>query len=196
LEGLAPLPTEVVEHSSDPPSPWGGYKLCITDPPKCSHLLIVQDDATLAANFVPAVKQIAKAKPDAPVCLFLARLPRDASHQADKALHQNRRYVNIALRSFLPIVAVLWPREKLLEFAEWAEQNPRIGPGVTRSDDAMAGRWKLVTRQTVYATVPSIVQHPDVEPSTIGRTAQWGRDRGRVAAHFTDDASVFDWMQT
>jgi hypothetical protein len=190
MEGI---PTEVVEHESDPPSPWAGYELCLADLPDCSHLLIVQDDAVPADNFAEALEQIAVAQPTAPVCLFLARLPREVSRRAEIAMERKQRYVQLSWRSFLPVVAVLWPREKALEFAAWAKDNPKIGPGPSRSDDAMAGRWKLVKRQTVYACVPSIVQHPDEEPSTIGRTAQWGRDRGRVAAIFTDDATAFDW---
>lgn len=94
----------------------------------------------------------------------------------------------------MPVVAVLWPIDKLVEFAAWSEENPWLpAQREPRSDDAMAGRWKMVTRQTVWASVPSIVQHPDEEPSTIGRTAQWGKDRGRVAALLADDASDYDW---
>jgi hypothetical protein len=166
----------------------------MADLPDCSHMVILQDDVLLAGNFAIGVRQIADAQPNDPVCLFLSRLPRDVSAQADRAYKQNRRYVRVNWRSFLPIVAVLWPRAKLVEFREWAESNPGLpGQREPRSDDAMGGRWKMLTRQTVWATVPSIVQHPDQEPSTIGRTAQWGRDKGRVAHLFTDDAAAFDW---
>jgi hypothetical protein len=194
LDRLAPIPTEVVEHSSLPPSPWLGYRKCMADPPDCSHLLIVQDDAIPAVNFPVACEQIAAAKPEHPVCLFLARLPRDASAKAARAMKMNVRYVELSWRCFLPVVAVLWPLEKLVEFAEWADENPGLpGQREPRSDDAMGGRWKMVTRQTVYACVPSIVQHPDETPSTIGIRAQWGRDRGRTAEFFADDALDYDW---
>jgi hypothetical protein len=157
-------------------------------------MLILQDDVTLAANFAASVTRIAGANPERPVCLFLARLPRDASSKAERAMKQNVRYVPISLRSFLPIVAVLWPRAKLLEFSEWADANPGLpGQREPRSDDAMAGRWKMLKRQHVVACVPSIVEHPDVEPSTVGRQSMWGKDRGRVAALFTDDAARYDW---
>lgn len=185
---------EVVTHSSSPPSPWAGYRKCLTGPPECSHLLILQDDVTVARNFAPAVETIAWANPDTPVCLFLARLPRDASAQAAKAMKQGRRYVNLNWRSFLPVVAVLWPRHKAVEFLEWAERNPQLpGQREPRSDDAVGGRWKMITRQTVRACVPSIVEHPDMVASTIGRTAQWGKDAGRVAFLLAADAAEFDW---
>lgn len=109
-------------------------------------------------------------------------------------MKMGRRYVQLSHRSFMPIVAVLWPREKLLEFAEWAEENPGLpGQREPRSDDAMAGRWKMMNRQTVLACVPSIVEHPDEVPSTIGKMAHWGKDKGRVAAFIADDALDFDW---
>ena len=152
----------------------------------------------LAHNFVDAVGQIAEVNAHVPVCLFLARLPRDASAQAARAMKQNRRYVTVSWRTFLPIVAVLWPVEKALEFREWADATPHL-PGTRgepRSDDAMAGRWKMVTRQTVLACVPSIVEHPDCEPSTIGRRAQWGQDANRVAAFLAEDAADYDWSAT
>jgi hypothetical protein len=163
----------------------------MADPPDCDHLLIVQDDVVPVPGFRDALATIAR---DVPVCLYLARYPRDTKPQAAMAMRMNRRYVQLSWRSFMPIVAVLWPMEKLVEFAQWAEDNPYLmGRTDPRSDDAMAGRWKLQTRQTVFACVPSIVEHPDTEPSTIGKTAMWGKDRGRCAAFLADDAGKYDW---
>ena len=190
------MTVEVIEHASQPPSPWAGYLSCLQDIPDCSHLLIVQDDAEPVANFAAALEQIAQCHSEAPVCLFLARLPRDASRKAEQAMKAKLRYVTLSWRSFLPIVAVLWPRQKALEFADWAAENPTLpGQREPRSDDAMAGRWKMITRQTVYACVPSIVQHPDREPSLIGRRAQWGADKGRVAHLLAEDAMAYDWLR-
>jgi hypothetical protein len=143
---------------------------------------------------VLGIEQIAAAQPDVPVCLFLARLPRDTKPRVEQAMKMNRRYVVLSQRSFMPVVATLWPRAKAVEFMEWAAANPYLpGTREPRSDDAMAGRWKMLTRQQVFATVPSLFEHPDREPSLIGRRAMWGQDRGRCAAFLADDASVFDW---
>ena len=51
LAALDPIPTEVITHQSVPPDPWAGYKACLTDPPDCDHLLIVQDDAVPVPGF-------------------------------------------------------------------------------------------------------------------------------------------------
>lgn len=191
LASLSPLPTEVIEHSSQPPSPWLGYKLCMKNPPNCSHLLIVQDDVVPAPGMVEVLDQIAR---DVPVCLFLARLPRDTHPRVEQAVKMNRRYIRLSQRSFMPVVAVLWPIEKMIEFDGWTEENSYLpGQREPRSDDAMAGRWKMINRQEVLATVPSLVEHPDVEPSTIGKVARGGLDRSRTAAFFAADAREYDW---
>ncbi len=191
---LSGLPVEVIEHSSDPPNPLAGYRLCLTDIPPCSHLLVVQDDTVIAPNFVPAIHQIAAAN-DVPVCLFLSRLPRDAATAAANAMRMNRRYVTLGLRSFMPVVGVLWPKHKAEEFLAWMTDNPYFpGNREPRSDDGMCGRWKMATRQEVRATVPSLVEHPDMEPSLIGRRTAWGKDRGRVAQFFAEDATAYDWL--
>jgi hypothetical protein len=192
LEALAPLPTEVIAHVSDPPSPWDGYKLCLSDLPDCSHLLVIQDDAIPCRNFVPALKQIAVTN-DVPVCLFLARLPRRTSTDATKALKANRRYVTLFIRDFVPVVAVLWPRAKAQEFMVWAQNAKLPGQPNPRSDDAVVGRWMMTTRQEIRTTCPSLVEHPDMEASLIGRQPSWGKDPGRVALHLAEDALAYDW---
>lgn len=185
----------MIVHESYPPSPWAGYKECLRDPPDCSHLLIIQDDAVPCRDFAPALEQVAASNPDFPVCLFLARLPRDASAKAVRAMKLgNKRYISLSWRSFLPVVAVLWPRHKALEFLAWADRNPTLpGQRAPRSDDAMAGRWKMVNRETVKATVPSLVEHPDMEPSLIGRRPAFGKDSGRVALFMAHSGLDYNW---
>ncbi len=196
---LRPLRVEVIAHESEPPSPWAGYKLCLQNIPHAvKHLLIVQDDTVPAPHFAKAVRQIAKAHPTVPVCLFLSRLPRDASIEATRALRDDRRYVQLAWRSFLPVVAVLWPRAKAEEFLLWTQEGALL-PGIRgepRSDDAVGGRWKMVTRQTVLACVPSIIEHPDEVDSTIGKRSRYSKAAARTAALIAEDAGAYDWSKT
>ena len=195
LESLAPLPTTISYHASDPPNPWAGYKQALTDLPECSHLLVLQDDVLLCRNFPPAVEQIAEAKPNEPVCLFLGGLPRGTSSDALRALKRGSHYVRLRLRDFCPVVGVLWPRHKAEELMAWTVTDPYI-PGYpnAKSDDAVIGKWMMVTRQLIWATCPSLVQHPDNVPSIIGRRAAWGKDKGRVALQFCEgDPLDINW---
>ena len=161
------------------------------NPPDCSHLLIIQDDTVPVPGMPEVLGKIAR---DVPVCLFIARLPRDTKPRTDQAMKMGRRYVRLSQRSFMPVVATLWPIDKMVEFDAWTEENSYLpGQREPRSDDAMAGRWKMINRQEVLATVPSIVQHPDTEPSTIRLARMNGTDRSRMAAHLAADARDYDW---
>ena len=123
---------------------------------------------------------------DLPVSLFLARLPLRLAHlylQAQKAREpwfdtENR------INEFVPVVGILWPVAKAAEFLDWAARNELPGHPSPRSDDAVLGRWGALTNQIFRFTIPCLIQHPDEEPSTIGRTAHWGEDAGRVALSF------------
>lgn len=190
------IPAEVCLHSSTPPNPWEGYKACLRDIPDCSHLLVIQDDARPALNFAAALEQIAKRNPSTPVVLFLAKLPRRISVLALRAAKNREAYVGTGMRQseFCPVVAILWPRKKAEEFLTWAEENPRrLGHPSPRSDDGVLGRWAAFTHQLIRFSVPSIVQHDDREDSLIGRQAMWGKDSGRTALLFAEDASVVSW---
>jgi hypothetical protein len=191
IDSLSPLPVELLLHVSDPPSPWAGYRECLSDLPECSHLLVIQDDASPCKNFVPALQQSltrttfrwAYFSPVSPAHVY-------ARAQGGK---EKVRYVDLFVRDFCPVVALLWPVEKAREFMDWASTAKLPGQRSPRSDDAVVGRWMLLTKQRIRVTVPSLVQHPDMEPSLIGRRAAWGRDTGRVALMLADDALDYSW---
>jgi hypothetical protein len=187
---LAPLPTEILLHESDPPDPWSGYKRCLERiPPFASHLLIVQDDAVPVSGFADAAVRIADAHPDSPVCLFLGALPSAAASLARRA-KPDVRYVPLTVGSFMPLVCVLWPAHVARSFLEWSG----TARGMTRADDGNAARWMRATRTQVMVAVPSIVQHDDGEPSVKGGRAHvpW-QEAWRQALLLADDATTYAW---
>lgn len=190
FERLSPLPTEVLEHSSEPPNPWEGYRRCLTDLPDCSHVLIIQDDALPCLNFVPALEQIAE-KINHPVCLFVGAVPASTAAQSRRAMIRGQRYIPLQRTTFVPLVAVLWPRHSAQNFLLWANSQSRA---ITRADDGNAARWMIRTKQQVFVSVPSLVEHNDcIESVKGGRPATWGKDRGRVAALLAEDGLAYDW---
>lgn len=197
LESLAPLPVTVSAHAATPPNPWLGYYQALSDLPKCSHVVVLQDDVVVSRNFAPAVEIIASKKAEIPVVLFLAYLPRRISTQSLQASKRGLRYLDTKFRinEFCPVVGILWPVEKAREFLAWTDANPsRLGHPSPRSDDGVLGRWCSLTNQVMRFTIPSLVEHPDREESIIGRKASWGKDRGRVALNFCqDDPLDLDW---
>jgi hypothetical protein len=198
---LAQLPpaVEVITDEQAPgdPNPWRGYQLCLSNPPYDGHLCVLQDDVHVCHNFAPALDRIAAANPDTPVCLFLGGVPRRTANLVRQALRGNQHYVDLARGDFMPVVATLWPVLVASQFMHWVTANKLRLPrhGEVRSDDAVAGRWLRFNSQRVRICVPSLVQHPDDVPSTIGKRAGAGSNSSRVAVHWigADDPLAIDW---
>jgi hypothetical protein len=188
---LSPLPVEVIEHSSEPPSPWAGYALCLTDMPECSHLLVLQDDAVPVLNFVPAVRSVAARYPNTPVCLWVSKQPAGTASRARRAIQRGHIYAPVyPIGPFVPIVTMLWPRHKAEEFMEWTRSGVKLpGHPNPRSDDSVVAKWMKDTRQDLMLTVPSLVEHSDV-PSVKGiRNAP----TGWKALFLAEDAANYEW---
>lgn len=201
LKALSPLKAEVSAHSSDPPSPWDGYKQALRslldDPSDPTHGLVIQEDTIVCKNFAAAVTAIAEVKAD-PVCLFLSWLPNPMARDARQALIKNERYIRARPAKFVPAVAILWPLESAARFLEWSESGVRLPghPGQVRSDDACLAEWVRRKRETIWLTCPSLVEHPDNVDSVKGRNnSAWGKDKGRVALSFIGerDPMELDW---
>ncbi len=163
LRLLEPLPADLLVHSSDPPDPWSNYKRCLGYDGSASHLLVVQDDGIPAAGFAAAVEKIAAKHPDEPVCLFLGAFPASTAARVRRA-KPDVRYVPLGPTSFMPLVCVLWPAHVARRFLAWSN----TAQGMTRADDGNAARWIRATKQQVWVTSPSLVEHDDYTPSVKG----------------------------
>jgi len=111
-----------------------------------------------------------------------------------RAFDAGERYVPIWWREFMPVVAVLWPIQKVREFLLWAENARLPGEPNPRSDDAVLGYWMRKTHQIVLASVPSLVQHDDSQPSVKrGPGDRRPQDVSRPAYMLTEDAAIYEW---
>ena len=186
----------VVDPGPPPANPWRGYQLCLEHARviNATHFCILQDDVRLCQNFVAATYEIAKANPAVPVVLFLGGLPGRTAGKARQAAKRGRHYVALQPMDFCPVVAMLWPRDKAIEFLHWGREHPQPN---ARSDDAVAGHWVDRTKQTVLCAIPSLVQHPDETSVVHAKRAKAGDDKGRVALMFCeDDPLLIDWSQS
>ena len=187
IDSLSPLRVQVFAHSSDPPNPWENYRACLSDLPSAyQHILIIQDDALPCPNFAEALELVAARHLSTPVCLFLGAAPASTAQMARRAWLKGRRYTPLLNTSFVPLVAVLWPRAKAKEFLEWSETARKI----TRADDNNAARWMRKAKQPVMVTVPSLVQHNEDVPSVKGsdNSGSWCR-----ACLLAEDGLAYDW---
>ncbi len=176
----------MVEHSSAPPDPWAGYKLCLENLPDCTHVLVIQDDALPVPGFADALSQIATTSP---VILWMSTIPAACSARARRA-YGKQTMIPLGPTNIVPLVCVLWPREAAAALLGWSA----AAAGLTRADDGNVARWMRYAKQEFMVTVPSICEHDDFTPTVKGgRPETQGKDRTRVALFLADDASRYVW---
>ena len=126
-----------------------------------------------------------------PVVLFLAGFPQGTAAKARRAWMEGRRYVSLHPSPIVPCVAILWPCAKAAEFMAWADSGVKLkGHPTPRADDGILAQWMKATGQEILVTVPSLVEHPGIEPSTKGAPDLVGS-----AALYESDASTYDWTR-
>jgi hypothetical protein len=118
----------------------------------------------------------------------MGALPAETAHRARRAMQKGVRFIPLGTTSFFPMVAVLWPRSKAVQFLNWSQQ----ARGMTRADDGNGAKWVRRTKQQVMVAVPSLVEHDDSQPSSKGgpRHHPW-KARWRYALFLSEDGSEF-----
>ena len=155
------------------------YLACLRSmPPWASHLLIVQDDAQPSHGWRSQTLEAIGEHPDALIPLFLAGAPHKSAELARKAHRRGERWIRMPNDQWTPTVATVWPRARIAEFFAWREGY--LDP-VEIGDDNLIGEFTKRCQVPVWATVPSLFEHPNVEPSLIGKPKGAGM-KLRVAA--------------
>lgn len=181
LARLEGIDVEIVEDPEPDarPSPWRCYEECLRRTPDWpSHRLIIQDDAVPCEGFATAAVKALEAQPERPVAFWVGGMPADACAAIRRASNRREAWSDLSPWTWFPCVASAWPAPVVERFLKWLETTRHR---VTAADDAVTARFLQSERIWPLATVPSLVEHPDVVASVIGRRAWAGRDRGRVA---------------
>lgn len=175
-------PCEVVT-DPDPDSPVRSalrtYLLCLSQTPdEATHRLIVQDDAWPCDDFRARAEAAIAEHPDELTALFVPGVgaPGDA---VKLAVRRSQPFTRLPV-AWTPTVALSWPAahaRAFVEFAATAFDHRHQG------DDGPVGKYRREAAVHCWAPVPSLVEHPDVEPSLFRRMpGQAGRNRARIAA--------------
>lgn len=180
---LRGLDVEVVA-DPDPagtPNPWRCYRECLARTPAwATHRLVIQDDAEPCVGFAEAARAAVLARPAAPIAFFVGGAPGDACMAIRQAAAAGRSWIDLSPWQWFPAVAAVWPSEIVARLLEWSA-DPQVEQTLTRADDAVLAKFLQVEKIWPLATVPSLVEHPDIVPSVIGRRAWAGKDTNRVA---------------
>lgn len=204
MAAMTPGPPPNIVFDPDPnnphPSPWRTYRRALEETPAwASHRLIVQDDALVCRSFPLAAQRAVAARPEAVVVFCVLGAPKSWAMRVITAANSDSPWAELhfgAVRTWLPVVATSWPANVIRPALDYVDS--RSWPNPFRADDEIAGRIVTDLKLKVLATAPSLVDHPDVVPSSMGRrTAQGGLNPNRVAACFIDDSCCdplsIDW---
>lgn len=180
------------------PSPWRTYRTALERAfqreNEWSHVLILQDDAEICSNFLPALDRIIPCRPDDLICLFVGGQPRESRDAVWAACENNDTFAWLPRDRWVPAIAVIWPIHRIRPALEWVDRQG--WPERFSADDEIIGRIKLAQEVPVWATVPNLVEHPDMVPSLAGgNKAAQGWNVDRISCCFIDDRDPLevDW---
>lgn len=174
----------------------GTYLECLrATPADASHQLIVQDDAIPCRGFRERAEAALLERPDELVAFFVPG--RTLLYRLMVAEYQRGgRWLQLpGSLNWTPTVALAWPADLARAFVPEGERMiaARAARGMgTHADDPYVGQWRKHLKLPVWATVPCLVQHPDVAQSLYrpDLRPRAGANRARVAALFVDDLEV------
>jgi hypothetical protein len=184
-------PEVVVDPKLDShPSPWRTYREALERTPACSHRVILQDDAEPCDGFLEALTLCLAARPDSLVCLFVPTTHPTGSRAVLEACGRGSGWAALPWGTFVPVVGLAWPHALVTPFLQWADEKGFKDIPRHRSDDAIVGLFAKAMNLQAWATVPSLVEHPDDDPSLIGLKTRVPR---RAACFAGANAHLVDW---
>lgn len=179
LDGAA----EVVE-DPDPTakrrSPWRCHRHVLeTTPEWATHRVVLQDDVVPIPGFTRIAARALTVMSDRPVAFFVAGQPGESAAAVLRAGQRRRSWAVLPPDRYVPCPALAWPVELIAPVLEWIDGQKWRDEHT--ADDEILSRAFSALKIRVMATVPSLVEHPDKVPSTLGKRVSGGRSPNRVA---------------
>lgn len=182
-----PEPTNAIRN------PWRTYRTALERTPlDATHRVVIQDDAELCSDFRVSVEQAVASRPDNILCLFVPTTLRLGSRSLIEACTRDEPFCLLDHREWVPVVALAWPVHIIPPFLNWCD---RKGFSIRkhRADDAIVGDFCRENQHWVYATVPSLVEHPDDVDSIIGTKTGVPRSATCFAG---ENAHLIEWERS
>ena len=173
-----------------PPTPIRCYLECLRrTSAAASHRLILQDDVELCSQFEDKVWAALYERPDVLVAFFVPGLGL-SGRWTREAYADGKRWVELPMSAnWRPVVALCWPGALVPQFLDYA--NEHIARRAERRkgtywDDPVVGSFCRLHKLPVWATVPCLVEHPDLVESLVKRRHYKGTNPARKAAVFVE----------
>lgn len=149
--------------------PWATYQACLgwaIGMPGLTHLLVIQDDALPVSRFYERVATAVAERPGELLCLYVPERPAYMGRAMHVAQQAGERFAQIPGGMFVPLVAAVWPVWMAEECLAWVASTPTTRS--RRCDDAQVARFMRTRRYRALGVVPSLVEHDELTPSTLG----------------------------
>jgi hypothetical protein len=190
LARVPPAVEIITDHDVGDPNPWRNYMRCLSDLPEASsHVVVLQDDVVPCRDFGMRVRDAVRNMPHEIISLFVGGL-KDAERIYYREARNGRQFADMHGARIHHVVGIVWPVAAARAFMEWYAENEEKIPSRRphRSDDMVFSYWikNGRPRRKVWATIPSLVEHPDDVPQ-VARQRQRVSDRGRRAIQFAGE---------
>ena len=149
-------------------NPWATYQEClrVAAEPDATHLLIVQDDALLVPRFFERLAWHVALRPIEVLCCYTPNQPTYMARAIHAAHGMGRPFAQLPNGMFCPLVCTLWPVDDAADVLWWEETEAHSRQ--RRCDDAQVARWLRRRRRFALGITPSLADHDEVTPSTLG----------------------------
>jgi hypothetical protein len=163
-------------------SPWRTMRALLEAAPDgATHRLAIQDDAAVCDYFREAVEAAVAARPDRLLIFFVGGRPEPHARAVLDACARDEAWAELDNDRWCPVVCACWPVGMIYELLAFVDEQAWADRFC--ADDEIIGRFLHRKRLRPLASVPSLVEHPDIVPSLKGRRRVYGgADPGRVAA--------------
>lgn len=184
-------------------SPWRTYRAVLEATPgfECgftnagapSHRMVVQDDGELCEGFTSTLTAAVAARPDRVLVFHVSGNPYEHKQAMERACARGVSWAELTTARWCSAVATCWPVRLIHPLLRYVDEQ--LWPESFVADDEIIGRFLRDHGETPLGSVPSLVQHPDLVPSLLGKKHRLGVDPGRVAVCFPmDDCALsVDW---
>lgn len=189
-------PIVVTDPAPDDPkrSPWRTYRECLRTAAALDEpSVIIQDDCVPVPGFLEAATSARTAVPGGIICFCVQGMLQRSRTSYMNALARGPSLVQLFALSWVPALAIGWTPELAACATLWSDtqrRSPRWD-----ADDAVLASWANYCRVDVWATAPSLVDHPDDVPSVMKkqpkkmRVRPGGRPNRRPIALYSGNAA-------